>query len=102
MGAYGSPDTGNLYTEEKPIKKRKSFKISAQAIMWIVLYLILMINNNDRFVMTVSFIGVMAMVYFAINLIKMIVKLFKKQSVNSEVIKIFVCIALFIICGILI
>jgi len=102
MGAYGSPDTGNLYTDEKKAKKKKNIKISAQIVILIVLYLILILNNDDKFIMTVSYVGVMAMVYFVINCAVIIYKLIKKQSVNKEVIKLLICIALFIICGVLI
>lgn len=38
MGLYGSPDTGNLYTEEKPIeKKRKKGRPQTNILLWIVL-----------------------------------------------------------------
>ena len=100
MGLYGSPDTGDLYSKQKE-KKKKRIKISLQSIILIVLYLILILNNDDKLTITVSFVGVMSMVYFVINFAMMIYKLIKKQSVNKEVIKILICIVLFIICGIL-
>lgn len=38
MGLYGSPDTGNLYTEEKPIKKKsKKGRPQTNILLWIVL-----------------------------------------------------------------
>lgn len=101
MGLYGSPDTGGLYTKKKEEKKKRKIKISLQGIVLIVLYLVLILNNDDKFTMTVSFVGVMSMVYFIINFAKMIYRLIKKQSANKEVIKILICIALFTICGIL-
>lgn len=102
MGLYGSPDTGNLYTKkEEEKKKKRKIKISLQSIFLIVLYLILILPNDDKFTMTISFIGVISMVYFLINFFLMIYKLIKKQSVNNEVIKLLICVVLFIICGIL-
>ena len=104
MGLYGSPDLSKKYgdAEEYEIRKKKKVKISLQVIVLAVLYLILIINNDNRWVMTVSFVGVLSMVYFVINFIVMIFKLIKKQSVNSEVIKLFICIVLFTVSGALI
>ncbi|MBC8588098.1 hypothetical protein [Paratissierella segnis] len=105
MGLYGSPDLSKKYgdiEEYEKQKKKKSIKISIQAIVLVVMYLILIINNDNKIVMTASYVGVLSMVYFIINFIMMIYKLIKKQSVNKEVIKILICIALFIISGLLI
>ncbi len=105
MGLYGSPDLskkyGNMEEYEKQ-KKKRNIRISIQTIVLIILYILLMINNDNRLVMTASYIGVLSMIYFIINFIMMVYKLIKKQSVNKEVIKILVCIALFIISGLLI
>lgn len=101
MGLYGSPDLSNQYDNANEQKKKKKLKISMQSIVLGVLYLILVLTNDDKFIITVSFVGVMSMVYFAINLFMMIYKLIKKQSVNSEVIKLIICIVLFTICGML-
>lgn len=105
MGLYGSPDLSKKYgnvEDLKEVKKKRKINLSMQAIILIVLYLILMINNDNKMVMTASYVGVMSMVYFAINFAMMIYKLIKKQSVNKEVIKILICIALFIVSGLLI
>lgn len=105
MGLYGSPDLskkyGNMEEYEKQRKKRK-VAINAQVIVLILLYLILLLNNEDKLVITASYIGVLSTIYFVINFIKMIYKLIKKQSVNREVIKILICIALFVISGLFI
>jgi len=104
MGLYGSPDLSKKYGSPEDIKeakKKRKLIISTQVIVLIVLYLILMVSNENRFIMTVSYIGVLSMVYFFINFAMTIVKLIKKQSVNKEVIKLFICIITFIICGIL-
>lgn len=105
MGLYGSPDLSNKYgdiEEYKKQRKKKKIVISTQAIVLIVLYLILMINNDNKLVMTASYVGALSIVYFIISFILLIYKLIKKQSVNKEVIKILICIALFMICGMLI
>lgn len=105
MGLYGSPDLSKKYgdiEEYEKQRKKRNIKISIQAIVLAVLYLILIINNNNKLVMTASYVGVLSIVYFIINTILMAYKLIKKQSVNREVIKILICIALFIISGLLI
>lgn len=101
MGAYGSPDTGNLYTEEKLIKKKRKLKFNIQVAFLIILYLIMLWVAEDKYYMTISYIGVMSIVYFLVYFIKIIIKLFKKESVNSEVIKLLITTVLIIICLVL-
>ena len=98
MGLYGSPDTGNLYTEEKQIKKKRKLKLSIQVAVLIVLYLIMFFGAEDKYYMTIAYIGIMSVVYYVIYFIMMIIKLFKKESVNSEVIKLLVITGLIGIC----
>ncbi len=105
MGVYGSPDLSKKQIsieEYEKQKKRKRINISMQVVVLVVLYLILILNNDNIVVMTASYVGVLSMAYFAINFIMMIYKLVKKRSVNSEVIKLLICIVLFIISGLLI
>lgn len=101
MGLYGSPDTGNLYKEEKPIKKKRKLKFNIQAAVLIILYLIMLWAAEDKYYMTISYVGVMSIVYFLVYFIKMIIKLFKKESVNSEVIQLLIATVLIIICLVL-
>ena len=98
LGAYGSPDIGNLYTEEKPIKKKRKLKFNMQVAVLIILYLIMLWAAKDKYYMTISYVGVMSIVYFLVYFIKMIIKLFKKESVNSEVIQLLIATVLIIIC----
>lgn len=99
MGLYGSPALGPYKDDgQEQIKRKRTIKVSSHVIVLIVLYLLLVLNNEDKFVMTVSYVGVMSMVYFVANFAIMIYKLIKKQSVNREVIKILACMTLFAIC----
>ena len=103
MGLYGSPDVGNLYTEEKikEEKKRRNIVIGTQTLMLAVLYILMMWVAEDRFEMTISYVGVFSIVYFVVFYIEMIINLFKKRSVRKEIRKMLICMLLITICLIL-
>lgn len=84
MGLYGSPDTGNLYTEEKPIKRKKA-KGRPQTNIWIWVVLILL---NISFVATLGLqlsniltvISLDILVMSIISAINLIYNLIKKNK----------------------
>lgn len=104
MGLYGSPDLSNKYGNkeeyERQQKKKKRWSISIQTVVIIGVYLFLLLGGNVVS-LTISYLGMLSMIYFVIYFVKMIYKLIKKESVNSEVIKLFICVGVFLITGVL-
>jgi hypothetical protein len=90
LGAYGSPDTGNLYNEEKPLKiKKHKGRIQTNLI-----FLIPVIIFNISFVLTlgIKFDNILtalmfdSIVFSAVSAISLVHNLVKKNKVKDDII----------------
>nr|WP_312578218.1 hypothetical protein [Sedimentibacter sp.] len=101
MGAYGSPDTGNLYTKETPIK-RKVKKNTPQTNIWLWIVLIIF---NILFIMTtgIKFDSIFtalildSIIIGIISFINLICNLIKKKKIKDDIIFVLSSIVFFFI-----
>lgn len=90
MGAYGSPDTGNLYTDPKPQEIRKG----RRRIQTNIIFLILVIIFNISFILTlgIEFGTVFSVLIFdsiifsVVSAISLLYNLVKKNKVKDDII----------------
>lgn len=101
MGLYGSPDLSKKYgnaEEYKEQKKKKKTTKWIRVIVMVLLYLMVLSAAEDKKYITISYVGMMSIIYFIINFIKMIINLIKKRSVNNNVIQLLIYTILIGIC----
>lgn len=104
MGLYGSPDLSKKYGSPEDIKetkKKRKIIISTQFIVLGLIYLFMVLTDDDKIGLTIAYVGLVSMAYFIINFIQMIIKLFKKKSVNRNVINLIILTGIIAICMII-
>ena len=89
MGAYGSPDTGNLYTdkEEKKVKP-EGHKPQKNLWVWISIIvlnviILLMVGITLGNILTLLILD--SMIIFGISIISMITNLIKKRKIRNDI-----------------
>lgn len=100
MGAYGSPDTGNLYSgnENAKLKKKKN------RIHWIILallYLSIILFADEKLKFIIASMGLFSAGALIVSFIKLVLDLIKKRRVNKDVIIILIFLVVFIVCNLL-
>ncbi len=100
MGLYGSPDTGNLYSgRDGNYNPKKMNKFKIILIVVLVLYISIVALVDEKLVFIISTIGLASMLSIAFFFIKMIFNLFRRKSVNKDVIALFISVAVYAICS---
>lgn len=105
MGLYGSPDTGNLYTEPKvKTVKHEGYKPQKNVWVWIT---ILIINIIILLLVGITLEDILTMlaldstILFGISIVSLIVNLVKKRKIGNDMKFIGISILAFIIFAII-
>lgn len=89
MGLYGSPDTGNLYTEPKvKTVKQEGYKPQKNVWVWIT---ILIINIIILLLVGITLEDILTMlaldstILFGISVVSLIMNLVKKRKIGNDI-----------------
>lgn len=100
MGAYGSPDTGNLYSgnDNDLLLQKKKRRLWLRIL--IALYILILIFADNKFEFIISSFGLLSVSTFIVTFIRMTINLVRKKSVNKDVIILICSIVVYIVCSV--
>ncbi|GEM_PF-2753039 len=101
MGLYGSPDTGNLYTEIKEARiKPEGYKPQKNIWIWVavgIVNLVFFLVSNKGLDDILCLIGLDCLIIFGISFVSLLVNLIKRRKIRFDLKFILISVAIFII-----